>query len=382
MARGLASLSGMLAGAVVGLGVLGAGFGLAGCKKQPDAKQAGSSAPAPKEGSGGKTATPAAGGAGAQGAPPAGSGKPVRIAVVPKGTTHEYWKSIHAGAKEAEKELNSEGAGGAPVQITFRGPEREDDRDQQVSLMQNLVSGKYDAIVLAPLDDKALVGPVKQATAAKIPVVIMDSGLQAEVGKDFVSYVATDNEKGGRLAGQRMGLLVDRGQVLILRYQEGSASTALREKGFVDAIAAFTTIKLVDPKRYAGATRGTAQEAAENLLAANPDIAGVYCPNESSTFGMLLALRSRGMAGKVKFLGFDASPELVDAMRKDEIHGLVLQNPVRMGYLAVKTAVDALHGVRVDQRIDTGVTLITPETMDTTENQQLLAPDLKAMLGS
>ena len=299
----------------------------------------------------------------------------LRVAVVPKGTTHEFWKSIHAGANKAARELGG-------VEITFRGPQKEDDRAQQIALVENLVGSKYDAIVLAPLDDKALVGPVRQATAAKIPVIIMDSGLDAKVGEDFVSFVATDNEKGGSLAGQKLGdLLGGKGKVLLLRYQEGSASTALREKGFVDALSKFPGITLIDPHRYAGATRDTAQQAAESLLGANTDIAGVFCPNESSTFGMMLALRSRGMAGKVKFIGFDSSGELVDAMRKGEINGLVLQNPIRMGYLAVKTAVEHIRGQKVEQRIDTGVGLITPETMDTPESRELLSPDLKALLG-
>lgn len=303
---------------------------------------------------------------------------PKRIAVVPKGTTHEYWRSIHAGAIKAEKELGG-------IVITFRGPEKEDDREQQISLMQNLIATKYDAIVLAPLDNRALVGPVRQASAADIPVVIMDSGLEADAGKDYVTFVATDNEKGGRLAGEKMAAAMKgktKPRVLLLRYQEGSASTALREKGFVDAIGAVPEIELVDPKRYAGATRATAQEAAENLLGANTDIAGVFCPNESSTFGMMLALRARGMAGKVAFIGFDSSKELVDAMRANEITALVLQNPIRMGYLAVKAAADHLQGRPVDARIDTGVAIITRETMDTPEGKELLSPDLDALLGS
>src|SRR5262249_59238495 len=115
------------------------------------------------------------------------------------------------------------------------------------------------------------------------------------------------NEKGGQLAGEELGKKMGgKGKVLLLRYQEGSASTTLREKGFVEAIGKFEGIQLVDPHRYAGPTRASAQEAAENLLSANGDITGVFCPNESSTFGMLLALRARGMAGKVKFVGFDA----------------------------------------------------------------------------
>lgn len=303
-----------------------------------------------------------------------------RIAVVPKGTTHEYWKSIHAGALKAQRELGN-------VTITFRGPEKEDDREQQVALMENLISAKYDAIVLAPLDDRALLLPVQQAGTAKIPIIIMDSGLQGQVGKDFASFVATDNEKGGSMAAARMSQTLKKGaaggkpKVLILRYVEGSASTALREKGFVEAIAEDPSLTLVDPKRYGGVTRATAQEAAENLLAANPDIAAVFCPNESTTFGMMLALKARGLAGKVTFIGFDSSPELVEAMGKDEIQGLVVQNPIRMGYLAVKAAADALAGKPVEPRIDTGVVLITKENMNAPESKELLSPDLKSLLG-
>ena len=303
----------------------------------------------------------------------AGAGKPAptaaakRIAVVPKGTTHEFWKAVEAGARKAGTE------GG--LDITYRGPEKEDDREQQLALIQNLIGSKFDAIVLAPLDSKVMVEPVRQATAAKIPVIIMDSGLEGEVGKDYVSFVATDSEAGGRLAGEKMASLLPKGgKVLLLRYMEGSASTALREKGFVDAISKASGVTLVDPKRYAGATRATAQEAAENLLAANGDIAGVFCPNESSTFGMMLALRSRGMLGKVTFIGFDSSPELVEAMKTGEIAALVLQNPIKMGYLAVQAAADALAGKKVEPRIDTGVAIITKENMGSPENAELLAP--------
>lgn len=302
--------------------------------------------------------------------------KTLRIAVVPKGTTHDFWKSIHAGALKAAGDLGN-------VEITWQGPEKEDDREQQVSLVQNLISAKYDAICLAPLDDRALAGPVKQATAAGIVVVIIDSGVQAEAGKDFASFVATDNQKGGELGGARLAeLMTGKGKALLLRYQEGSASTALREQGFLEAIGRAPGIQVIDPHRYAGPTRATAQDSAENLLSASGDIQGVFCPNESSTFGMLLALRGRGMAGKVKFIGFDSSEAMVEALRKGDLDALVLQNPVRMGELGVRTAVAAVRGEKVEPRIDTGVGLITRENMDTPESKALLSPDLSILGGS
>jgi ribose transport system substrate-binding protein len=298
----------------------------------------------------------------------------LRIAVIPKGTTHDFWKSVHAGALKAQRELEH-------VEVVFRGPVKEDDREAQISLVQNFISSRVAAIVLAPLDDKSLLPAVRQATAAKIPVVIIDSGLAGEVGKDFVSYAATDNYKGGRLAGQRLAeVLGGKGRALLLRYQEGSASTVQRERGFVEAMSEFPGIELIDPRRYAGPTRATAQEASENLLTADSNVQGIFCPNESSTFGMLLALRSRGLAGKIHFVGFDASPGLVDALSKGELDGLVVQNPMKMGYVGVKTAVDHIQGIPVEQHQDTGVVLVTPEIMKQPEFAELLSPDLSKYL--
>ncbi|MEI7657272.1 MAG: substrate-binding domain-containing protein [Phycisphaerae bacterium] len=300
---------------------------------------------------------------------PAATPAAKRVAVVPKGTTHEFWKSVQAGAM-----LGQDDAAGA-IAVTYRGPEKEDDREQQVSLVQNLVSARYDAIVLAPLDSKALLAPVRQARQAGIEVVIMDSALEGEPGVDFASFVATDSEAGGRLAGERMAALLPKGgKVLLLRYLEGSASTAAREKGFVDAIAKAPGVTLVDPRRYAGATRATAQDAAENLLAANGDIAGVFCPNESSTFGMMLALRSRALLGKVAFVGFDSSAELVDALRAGEIAALVVQDPIKMGRLAVKAAADALAGRPVERRVDTGVAVVTKDNLAEPDIARLVNP--------
>lgn len=301
---------------------------------------------------------------------------PRRIAVIPKGTTHEFWKSIHAGAIQAQHELEG-------VEVVWRGPEREDDRDQQISLVQSFVSQQVDAIVLAPLDQHALAAPVKLATRRGIPVVIIDSGLAGVVGEDFASYIATDNYLGGQLAAQHLaGLLEGSGRILMLRYAEGSESTTQRERGFAEKLVEFPDVELVDPRHYAGASRATAQEAAENLLALHAEnIDGIFCSNESATFGMLLALRSRDLAGKLRFVGFDASEGLVEALRQGEIDGLVVQNPMRMGYEGVRCAVRVLDGQEVERRIDTGVEMATKANMDDPAVRQLLAPDLTPYLG-
>lgn len=309
--------------------------------------------------------------------PAADGGDGLRIAVIPKGTTHDFWKSVHAGAVKAAAEHSG-------VTVIFKGPEREDNREQQVTLVENFLTSDVSAIVLAPLDAQALLKPVQESTKAGIPVVIIDSGLAGEVGDDFVSFVATDNYQGGKLAGQRIGELLDgRGKVLLLRYAEGSASTMQREQGFIDALKQFPDIELVDPGKYAGATRDTAQKAADDLLGspAAEDLTAVFCPNESSTYGMLLALRARDLTGRVKFVGFDASPGLVEALEAGDLQGLVVQNPFHMGYMGVKTAVQHLRGEEVEPRIDTGVALVTPDNIDEPRIQELIHPDLEKYLG-
>ncbi len=297
----------------------------------------------------------------------------LQIAVIPKGTSHEFWKSVHAGAVKAARELGN-------VDPIWKGPLQENDLKGQIDVVEGFVAQGVKGMLLAPLDDKGLVAPVKQAVAAGIPVVIFDSDLQET---DHASFVATDNFAAGKMAGDAMGKLLaaERKKVIVLRYQEGSASTQKREDGFLEAMKAFPFVELVSTNQYAGATVESAQKASENLLAAHGDVHGIFCPNESSTFGMLMALRGAKLAGKVKFVGFDSSSALVDGLRKGELDGLVLQNPLNMGYLAMKTLASAIKGEKVEKRIDTGAQVITKANMDEPAQKQLLSPNLKEWLG-
>jgi ribose transport system substrate-binding protein len=296
-----------------------------------------------------------------------GGAKTLSIAVIPKGTTHEFWKSIHAGAARAARELG--------VEIIWKGPQKEDDRAQQITVVEDFVSRGVDGIVLAPLDDRALMRPVQDAVRERIPVVVIDSALQ---GSEHISYVSTDNYKGGVLAARRLGeLLGGKGRIFLIRYQEGSASTVQREAGFHDTITKeFPAIVPLVQDQYAGATTETAYQLAENLISRFPDVEGVFAPNESSTFGTLRALQESRLAGKVVFVGFDSSPKLIQGLRDGHIQGLVLQNPDKMGYLGVKTIVAHLRGEPVEKVIDTGVLLATLENMDAPEIRTLLSPDL------
>lgn len=295
----------------------------------------------------------------------------ITIALIPKGTTHEFWKSVHFGAQKAAVELG--------VDIIWKGPLQENDRQGQINEVETFINRGVSGICLAPLDDTALRKPVAAAVARKIPVVIFDSGIRSE---DYTSFVATDNYKGGVLAGEHLvSLLGGKGRIAMLRYMEGSASTAEREQGFLDAIAKSKEIEVVSSNQYAGATADTAQKASENLLASLKSgegalkIEGLFCPNESSAFGMLRALQSAKLAGKVKFVGFDTSEKLCAALRDGDLHGTVLQNPIKMGYLTVKTMVEHLRGGKVDRRIDTGVSIATPENMDHADIRALLHPE-------
>lgn len=299
------------------------------------------------------------------------SGGKLEIAVIPKGMTHEFWNAIHAGAVKAGRELGAE--------IIWKGPHKEDDREGQIVVVEDMIARGVDGIVLAPLDDQALVRPVREAAAEGIPVVIIDSPLN---GSDHISYIATDNYKGGVLAAQHLGkLLGGRGRIFLIRCHEGSASSTLREQGFYETIQkACPEIEFLAKDIYAGVTTESAYQALENLLSRFADVDGIFCPNESTTFGGLRALQDKGLAGRVKFVGFDSSQKLVDGLRQGHIHGLVLQNPFNMGYLGVKTIVAHIRGEKVAGQIDTGETLVTPENMDQPEIRTLLFPDVKPYL--
>src|ERR1043165_2466306 len=303
--------------------------------------------------------------------------KKLTIAVIPKGTSHEFWKSIHAGAVKAQRELTTPGN---EVEVIWKGPLREDDREQQIQVVEGFASQGVNGIVLAPLDSHALARPVEEAKSAGVPTVIIDSALESN---SIVSFVATDNRKGGMLGADRLGeLMGGKGKAILLRYAEGSASTEEREAGFLQELKQkFPNIDLISSDQYAGATRDTAKRASENLLNRfGDDVQGIFCPNESTTAGMLSALQDIGKAGKVMFVGFDATQIFIDAMKAKQLHGIVVQNPFNMGYLGVKTIIDSLTGKTVEKRIDTGVTVITPENLDAKDSQALLHPPLDEYL--
>ncbi len=294
--------------------------------------------------------------------------KAYELAVIPKGTSHNFWKAIHAGADAAAKELG--------VTITWIGPELENDRKQQIDVVQNMISKGVDAIVLAPLDDEALATPVKNAVQRNIPVVIIDSGLKSDL---YTSFVATDNFEGGRLGAKRLAEVIGgKGSVIMLRYNPGSASTHNREEGFLKELEEnFPDITVLSENQYAGATIEGSMQAAQNLLNKYAgDIQGVFTPNESSTVGMLRAMQNGNHVGRIRHIGFDCSGSLEEGMRAGAIQGLVVQDPYNMGYQGVQVAVATLKGETPAKRIPTRLAVVTPDNIDSDEIQALIAPEL------
>jgi ribose transport system substrate-binding protein len=307
-----------------------------------------------------------------------------QIAVIPKGTTHDFWKSIHAGAEKAARDHGD-------VKIIWEGPSSEDKRQEQADIVERRSAEEdVSAIVLAPCDKETLVIPVERALSPERgkPVVIIDSGLTLTPAiKDsdkYLGYVATNNKQGGVLAAQTLwGLVKDkaRPKVIMVRYQAGSESTMQREKGFEEEMRKHKNVKLIIPKDEAGATTKSAQEMAERLLPDHEDVDGLFTPNESSTTGVLEALRKLERAGTVKFVGFDGSKQLIQALRTGDLHGLVLQDPFKMGEEGVKQALAYLEGKPLPKQRETGLAVATKKNLDEPAIKAMYAPDLKKYLG-
>ena len=175
------------------------------------------------------------------------------------------------------------------------------------------------------------------------------------------------------MAGEQLvKLLGGKGRVVLLRYNVGSASTDQRERGFLEVMKKAPGIELLVDNRYGGATVASAKDESMKLIDKLKQADGVFCPNESSTLGMLGALRDNNLAGKIKFVGFDATPALVDALKKGDCQALIAQDPSRMGYLGVKTCVQHIRGEKIESVVDTGVRLVTPESLSDPEIRKFL----------
>lgn len=283
------------------------------------------------------------------------------IAVIPKGTTSIYWVSVKSGAEAAGKEFG--------YAIQWNGPERETDRERQIQIVEDFIVQKVDGVVLAPNDKDALAPSVDKLASVKIPCAIVDSSVNTS---NYLTFAATDNYQGGVLAARRMGqILSGKGNLIVLKFVPGSASTTERENGFIDTIGKeFPNMKIVDSK-YGQDTVETALSAAEDLLTRNKDVQGFYACNAPTAVGALQALQSQKRP-EIKLVGFDAEKALIDGLKAGQIDALIVQNPYKMGYEGVKAVVMAIQGKPVEKKIDTGVAVVTKDKLD--------QPDIKALL--
>jgi ribose transport system substrate-binding protein len=284
------------------------------------------------------------------------------IAVVPKGQVHVFWQTVRAGAEAAAKE--------AGVEMLWAAPQVETDFTGQASIVEDFINRRVSALVLAPSHRKALVSVTERAVAEGIPVVVMDSGLDST---QPVSYVATDNYQGGVLAAREMGRVTGgQGKVAVVGIAPGSGSGIERETGFQDTIRKeFPKIELLE-LQYSDSDRAKALTVAEDFMTRAPDLKGLFGSNESAAVGVFRAVENRGKKGQVKVVGFDASSDLLGALREGTVDALVVQNPFRIGHDAVAAAVAAFQKRPVEKRVDTGVVVVTRENLGSAEVLRVL----------
>ncbi|WP_342620474.1 substrate-binding domain-containing protein [Rhodoferax sp. GW822-FHT02A01] len=290
------------------------------------------------------------------------------VVFIPKSSDHQFWELMHEGASRA---MNESGSG----TLTWRGPAHSGDVDAQIRILETYTRDGADAIVLAPIDRYKLEAPVKMATEKGIRVVVVDSELG---GENHSSFFGTDNVAAGALAAEQMEkLLGGKGKLVVVRTYKGSVTVEKRVTGFTKHLKAHAPQIQIAADFYAGDAVGDIYSITKETLRRIQHIDAVFAPNETTAQASLRALRDLNLAGKIRFIGFDATPLLLDAIRLREVDGLVLQNPRQMGYLAVKAALES--PVSASHRSPT-VTYI-PATMVTSENvaqpaiQELLARD-------
>jgi ribose transport system substrate-binding protein len=312
-----------------------------------------------------KSSTTEATGEAASDTDPAKSGdRKFTLVMIPKATQATFWNQVRSGAERAADEFD--------VELTWKGPARENDRAEQKKVLQQFTNEGVDGILLAPLDRMALAGDVKTVMDKGIPVLIFDSGLDGEAGKDFISYVATDNLEAGKLGGKHvMELIGEGGKAVLFRHMEGQESTTNREEGALSEFKAGKADILSD-SRYSGETSIEAQNTALNMIDVIREAQGIFASNQTSAEGLLLALRQQNLTGKVKFVGFDSSPLLIDGLKNGHIDALVVQDPVNMGYTAVKMMVQHLKGEKIEPLVRTETHLVTRDNMADPEIATLL----------
>ena len=289
------------------------------------------------------------------------------IGVVPKGTTSLFWQSVHAGVIAASQQFD--------VEVEWNGPTQETEYARQIQIVDAMINRRIDGIVLSPTERTALVSVVERAAREGIPVTIFDSGIDTE---NYVSYVATNNTGAGELAAETVSQLVNgAGKIALVKHAPGSDSTDSRERGFEASVAKTHTGLEIVAEQYCMSDRAKALAVTEDMLTAHPDLDALFCSSEAATIGAARALVSRGAAGKIKLVGFDASPSLQQDLRDGVIDALIVQDPFGIGYIAVETIVNKLDGETPEKRIDSPARVVRAADLDDPAVKKLLNPDLE-----
>ena len=290
------------------------------------------------------------------------------IPVIVKDTTSNYWQIVFAGARKAAKDLN--------VNVPELGAQSESDINGQIGILENAVAGHPAAIVIAPTQFHALGEPISVA-AKQVKIIGIDSAADTNA---FVSFLQTDNVQAGRVAADSLAEAISakygkaEGDVALITSLPGVGSLDQRAQGFKEELAKkYPGLKLVADK-VADGMATTGLNITTDLITANPNLRGIFASNLIMAQGAGQAIGENHVADKIKLIGFDSDDKLIGYLKDGTIYALIIQNPFRMGYDGVKTALEASQGKEVPKTVDTGVTAITKANMDTPEMQQLLDP--------
>jgi len=291
------------------------------------------------------------------------------IGVIPKATSHLFFVSVHAGVDRAARDLH--------VNVIWNGPTDETDYTRQIEIVDAMVARQVDALAISATDERALVAPLERAIRAGIPITIFDSAVNID---HYVSFVATDNHGAGCTAARTLAQLIGgRGKVGMVMQKPGGTSTVLRERGFDETMRQeFPGIQIA-ARQYGMADPAKSRSAAENILTAHPDLAGLFASSEAASLGAIQAIRSRNLSGKVKLVTFDFSETHVEALKDGTIDVMLVQDPFRIGYEAVKSLAEKLRGQTPVKRLDLPARVIVKADLDNPEVRALLSPEwLKA----
>jgi ribose transport system substrate-binding protein len=287
------------------------------------------------------------------------------IGVIPKATSHLFFVSVHAGVEQAAHDLH--------VNVLWNGPADETDYTRQIEIVDAMITRRVDALAISATDERALVAPLQRALRAGIPVTVFDSAVNLD---GYVSFIATDNYGAGCTAARKLAALIGgKGTLGMVMQKPGGTSTELRERGFADTIGKeFPAVRIV-ARQYGMADPARSRAAAENILAAHPDLGGIFASSEASSIGSILAIRSRNLSGKIKLVTFDFSDTHIEALKDGVIDVMLVQDPFRIGYEAVKSLAEKLNGVTPPKHLELLARVIVRADLDKPDVRALLSPE-------